>query len=92
MSPFRILPGLCEKRSQIDSPLPSVCHAPSIWYEAVPMLLTTTEPPTPPIVDKSFKAVVIAAGLAAFSGNIEDSDSITKFNSETGLIWKEYRR
>lgn len=28
----------------------------------------------------------------AFSGNIEDSDSLTKFNSESGLIWKEYRR
>lgn len=29
---------------------------------------------------------------SAFSGNIEDSDSITKFNSESGLVWKEYRR
>lgn len=28
----------------------------------------------------------------AFSGNIEDSESVTKFNSETGLVWKEYRR
>lgn len=26
-----------------------------------------------------------------FSGNIEDSDSITKYNSETGLVWKEYK-
>jgi hypothetical protein len=29
---------------------------------------------------------------SAFSGNIEDSDSITKFNSDSGLVWKEYRR
>jgi hypothetical protein len=29
---------------------------------------------------------------AAFSGNIEDSDSVTKFNSDSGLVWKEYRR
>ncbi|CAG1012826.1 hypothetical protein ANAEL_04518 [Anaerolineales bacterium] len=27
----------------------------------------------------------------AFTGSIENSDSVTKFNSETGLIWKEYR-
>lgn len=26
----------------------------------------------------------------AFSGNMEDSDGVTKFNSETGLMWKEY--
>jgi len=26
----------------------------------------------------------------AFTGSIEDSDSTTKFNSETGLYWKEY--
>ncbi len=28
----------------------------------------------------------------AFSGSMEDSDSVTKFNSETGLVWKEYRQ
>lgn len=28
---------------------------------------------------------------AAFTGSLEDSDSVTKFNSETGLMWKEYR-
>jgi hypothetical protein len=28
---------------------------------------------------------------SAFSGSMEDSESITKFNSETGLTWKEYR-
>ena len=27
---------------------------------------------------------------AAFTGNMEDSDGVTKFNSETGLMWKEY--
>jgi len=27
---------------------------------------------------------------SAFSGNMEDSDGITKFNSENGLMWKEY--
>jgi len=27
---------------------------------------------------------------SAFSGNIEDSDGVTKFNTETGLMWKEY--
>jgi hypothetical protein len=26
-----------------------------------------------------------------FSGNLEDSDSITKYNSDTGLVWKEYK-
>ncbi|ACH38845.1 hypothetical protein Gbem_1830 [Citrifermentans bemidjiense Bem] len=26
----------------------------------------------------------------SFSGTIKDSDGITKFNSETGLVWKEY--
>jgi hypothetical protein len=29
---------------------------------------------------------------SAFSGNIEDSDSVTKFNADSGLVWKEYRR
>lgn len=29
---------------------------------------------------------------SAFSGNIEDSESVTKFNSDTGLMWKEYRK
>jgi len=29
---------------------------------------------------------------SAFSGKIEDSDSVTKFNTESDLIWKEYRR
>ena len=28
---------------------------------------------------------------AAFSGSMEDSESTTKFNSETGLTWKEYK-
>lgn len=28
---------------------------------------------------------------AYFSGNMEDSDSVTKFNSETGVVWKEYK-
>jgi hypothetical protein len=27
---------------------------------------------------------------AAFSGNMEDSDGVTKFNTQTGLMWKEY--
>lgn len=27
----------------------------------------------------------------AFSGSMEDSESITRFNSDTGLVWKEYR-
>src|SRR5260370_6203053 len=35
VSRFLIFPGVCAKRSQIDSPLPSSFHAPSIWYEAV---------------------------------------------------------
>src|SRR5208282_3827237 len=35
VSPFLILPGVWQKRSQIDSPLPSSLHAPSIWYEAL---------------------------------------------------------
>ncbi len=26
-----------------------------------------------------------------FSGNMEDADSITKFNSESGLMWREYK-
>lgn len=28
---------------------------------------------------------------SAFSGYMEDSESITRFDSETGLIWKEYK-
>lgn len=28
---------------------------------------------------------------SSFSGSMEDSDSITKFNTDTGLTWKEYR-
>ena len=28
---------------------------------------------------------------AAFSGSLEDSESITKFNTDTGLNWKEYK-
>ena len=28
---------------------------------------------------------------SAFSGNLESSDSITRFNTDTGLVWKEYR-
>jgi hypothetical protein len=27
---------------------------------------------------------------SAFSGNMEDSESTTKFNTQTGLYWKEY--
>ncbi len=27
---------------------------------------------------------------SAFSGSMEDSDGVTKFNSESGLMWKEY--
>ena len=26
-----------------------------------------------------------------FTGNMEDADSITKFNSDTGLMWREYQ-
>ncbi|MCM2357771.1 MAG: hypothetical protein NDI77_06455 [Geobacteraceae bacterium] len=28
---------------------------------------------------------------SAFSGSMEDSESITRFNAETGLVWKEYK-
>ncbi|HTP66859.1 MAG TPA: hypothetical protein VMJ66_15815 [Geobacteraceae bacterium] len=28
---------------------------------------------------------------AAFSGSLEDSNSVTKFNSDSGLLWKEYK-
>lgn len=28
---------------------------------------------------------------ASFTGNMEDSESITKFQAETGLIWREYK-
>src|SRR5262245_2882644 len=31
-----MLPGLCAYVSQIESPLPSSSHAPSIWYDDVP--------------------------------------------------------
>ena len=27
---------------------------------------------------------------SAFTGSLEDSDSVTKFNAQTGLYWKEY--
>lgn len=33
---------------------------------------------------------VIWEDASAFSGSLEDSDSVTRFNSETGLEWKEY--
>lgn len=29
---------------------------------------------------------------SAFSGSMQDSDGITKFNTGTGLVWKEYER
>lgn len=35
VSPFLIVPAVWAKRSQMDSPLPSSFHAPSIWQEAV---------------------------------------------------------
>jgi len=28
---------------------------------------------------------------SSFSGNMEDSESITKFNAETGVVWREYK-
>lgn len=28
---------------------------------------------------------------ASFTGNMEDSESITKFQAETGLVWREYK-
>ena len=27
---------------------------------------------------------------ASFTGSLEDSESTTKFNAQTGLYWKEY--
>jgi hypothetical protein len=35
VSPFLILPGVCAYVSQIEAPLPSSFHAPSIWYDEV---------------------------------------------------------
>src|SRR3712207_9204181 len=35
VSPWRTLPGVCEKVSQMEGPRPSSSTAPSIWYEAV---------------------------------------------------------
>jgi len=45
---------------------------------------------------ESIVKVLMPEGLlwdddSAFSGSIEASDSTTKFNSETGLVWKEYK-
>ncbi len=34
---------------------------------------------------------VIWEDPSAFSGSLEDSDSVTRFNAETGMEWKEYR-
>ena len=28
---------------------------------------------------------------SSFSGNMEDADSVTKYNAETGLVWKVYK-
>jgi hypothetical protein len=33
---------------------------------------------------------VVWEDSSAFSGSLEDSDSVTRFNSETGMEWKEY--
>ncbi len=33
---------------------------------------------------------IIWDDVSAFSGNMEDSDGVTKFNTRTGLMWKEY--
>ena len=45
---------------------------------------------------ESIVKVLMPEGLlwdddSAFSGSIEASDSTTKFNSDTGLVWKEYK-
>lgn len=29
---------------------------------------------------------------SAFSGSMEDSESITRYNTDSGLVWKEYNR
>lgn len=39
VSPLSVLPGVCEKVSQMEGPRPSVSHAPSIWYAAVAVLV-----------------------------------------------------
>lgn len=44
---------------------------------------------------KTLLKILMPEGIAwddntAFSGSMEDSDGVTKFNAETGLMWKEY--
>ncbi|MBT0652952.1 hypothetical protein [Geomobilimonas luticola] len=62
---------------------------------------STSKTRTRPIGDKTvvgktvITKVLMPEGIlwedeSAFTGSIEDSSSITKFNAETGLIWKEF--
>jgi hypothetical protein len=50
VSPLATLPGVRQKRSQMDSPRPSACVAPSIWNAAVaaPKRTLLASPPTAP--------------------------------------------
>lgn len=34
---------------------------------------------------------IIWENEASFTGSMEDSDSVTKFDANSGLIWREYR-
>jgi len=62
---------------------------------------STSKARTRPIGDKTVSGKTIVTRVlmpdgilwedeSAFTGSIEDSNSITKFNAETGLIWKEF--
>ena len=62
----------------------------------------SSKPKTKPVGTRKISAkgsivkVLMPEGIlwddeTAFSGSLEDSESITKFNTETGLNWKEYK-
>jgi len=47
--------------------------------------------------DVSIVKIMMPEGIvwddkAAFDGSIEDTESITKYRSDTGLVWREYKR
>ena len=64
-------------------------------YEGGPLARVTNLPMRSLRHNETILRILMPEGIiwddpAAFSGSLESSDSVTRFNNDTGLVWKEY--
>lgn len=87
--------GICYLRVEHEHPTPVELSIVVRLYEGAPRARTKHLPIRMTRNNETILKVLMPEGILwedsdAFTGSLENSDSMTRFNTDTGLIWKEY--